>query len=92
MFLVVLGPEIINIVHECTSGLKFGLWVPPVLDLPLNVLTAPPLNRPLRNNVLNDVLIGMDQNILVRIVVQRGSTILSGHVSSAISPPSVSIK
>ena len=42
MFLVVLGPEIIDIVHECTSGLKLSLRVPPILDLPLFVLTAPP--------------------------------------------------
>ena len=80
MFLVVLGPEIINIVHECTSGLKFGLWVPPVLDLPLYVLTAPQSHRHMRNNVLDDVLVGLDQKVLVRIVVQRRSTLLRGHV------------
>ena len=71
MFLLVLGPEIINIVHECTSGLKFSLWLPAVLDLPLYVLTAPPSNRRMRNNVLNDVLVGLDQKLLVRVVVQR---------------------
>ena len=80
MFLVVLGPEIINTVHECTSGLKFGLWVPPVLDLQLYVLTAPLSNRRMRNNVPNDVLVGLDQKVLVRIVVQRRSILLRGHV------------
>ena len=80
MFLVVLSSQIINIVHECTSGLKFSLWVPPVLDLPLYVLTAPPSDCRMRNNVLNDVLVGLNQNILVRIVVQRRSTLLRGHL------------
>ena len=28
MYLGALGPEMIKIVHECTSGPKFSLWVP----------------------------------------------------------------
>ena len=82
MLLVVPRRGIINIVHECTSGLKFSLWVPPVLDLPIYVLTAPPSGCRMRNNALNDVLVGLNQKILF----------LRRIVSSATSIPSVAIK